>query len=203
MPFIAWPKLNSALALGTAWTLWRVGSLLRMITGCPTCTPKTCGEYLQPFWSSTTGVFGAWNVRSPRPSLTYTNAFWRPLPGPTMRTSEVVGPSGMHRGSESMRTTRGFSAVPSYLMDPVIVLSPGRGGGGSGAAAGSGVAGAELGCGLGDPQATTKTSANRANPPRTRINIDLPRYQPVRRSLGEGGSTAMNLEQQSNHSPRP
>ena len=61
-----------------------------------------------------------------------------------------------------MRTTRGFSAVPSYLMDPVIVLSPGRGGGASGAAAGagSGVAGAELGCGLGDPQATAKTRTN-------------------------------------------
>src|SRR4030095_15212376 len=109
--------------------------------------PKTWGWYLQPLWSSTIGVCGAWNFRSPRPSFTYTNAFCRPLPGPTRSTSDVFGPSGMQSGSESMRTTRGFSAVPSYLTVPVIVLSPGSGGGGAVAAAGAGsgvAAGAEL-----------------------------------------------------------
>jgi hypothetical protein len=75
-----------------------------------------------------------------------------------------------------MRTTRGFSAVPSYLTVPVIVLSPGNGGGAAGAAvgAGSGVAaGAELG--LGDPHAAAKTRTTR--PATTRVNIDLSGYQ--------------------------
>src|SRR5262245_58676178 len=82
----------------------------------------------------------------------------------------------MHSGSESMRTTRGFSAVPSYFTVPVMVLSPGSATGAAGAAvgAGSGVAaGAELGCGLGDPHAATNTRSTR--PAGTRLNIDLSR----------------------------
>ena len=59
-----------------------------------------------------------------------------------------------------MRMTRGFSEVPSNLTVPVIVLSPRSGVGAAGAAVGSGVAaGAELGCGLGEPHDAAMTSA--------------------------------------------
>ena len=63
-----------------------------------------------------------------------------------------------------MRTTRGFSDVPSYLTVPVIVLSPGSGAGAAGAAVGAlGVAaGAELGCGLGEPHAAATSECDRA-----------------------------------------
>src|SRR5262245_42502893 len=87
----------------------------------------------------------------------------------------------MHSGSESMRTTRGFSAVPSYLTVPVMVLSPGSGAAGAGAAvgAGSGVAaGAELGCGLGDPHAATNTRSARPAGG-TRVSIYLSRLANV------------------------
>jgi hypothetical protein len=88
----------------------------------------------------------------------------------------------MHSGSESIRTTRGFSAVPSYLTVPEIVLSPGSGGGGAGAAAGSGVAaGAELG--LGDPHATANTRMTSARATGTRLNIELSRYGFAARKL--------------------
>jgi hypothetical protein len=87
------------------------------------------------------------------------------------------------------RMTRGFSEVPSYLTVPVIVLSPGAVSGAAGAAVGSGVAaGAELVAGSAKPHAAAMSSANKAIPARTRINMDL---SPASREY------AMNLQRHS------
>jgi hypothetical protein len=88
-----------------------------------------------------------------------------------------------------------LSAVPSYLILPVIVLSPGSGAGAA-VGAGSGVAaGVDAGSGLGEPHAVASMSADRAIPARTRINIDLSPVLLVRQSLGEGGSVTRNETQ--------
>ena len=55
---VGWLKLNSRLAFGIEWTLCIAASLLATLTVWPTCTPRTCGMYWQPFWSSITVAAG-------------------------------------------------------------------------------------------------------------------------------------------------
>jgi len=48
---------------------------------CPVMTPMTCGLYMQPPWSSVTGVDGTCQLRSGRPDFTHTNAYFTVLFG--------------------------------------------------------------------------------------------------------------------------
>src|SRR3954454_5499682 len=54
--------------------LWLVPSLFFIATGWPTIAATTWGSYIQPTWSSTTGVCGASHLPFGRPAFTQTNA---------------------------------------------------------------------------------------------------------------------------------
>src|SRR5437868_2302406 len=108
--------------------LWSVGSLLRISIGWPTCTPKTCGRYWQPFWSSTRAVLGTGNLRLPRPSFTYTKTFWSDPSADTI-TASVFASGFMHRGSDDMTIGCEAGAVPMNVIlpptDPAVAGSTG------------------------------------------------------------------------------
>src|SRR5207245_11562678 len=80
-----------------------------------------CGEYMQPFWSSSTGVFGASKVRLPRPSLTYTITFAR-SPEASVTTSSVAPQPGWtlaQNWSAPMLIFFVFGAGPSSFTAPL------------------------------------------------------------------------------------
>src|SRR4051812_13094737 len=68
-------SFHSWFTCGRGWILWLVGSLFLISICCPVMTPITCGLYVQPPWSSATGVVGTCQVLSGRPDFTHTNAY--------------------------------------------------------------------------------------------------------------------------------
>ena len=58
MPCRGCPMLNSWLTVGRGWMLCRVSSELRILRGWPARTVMMCGEYMHPFWSSSTASVG-------------------------------------------------------------------------------------------------------------------------------------------------
>src|SRR5262245_15290061 len=99
-------------------------------------TPRTRGEYMQPFWSSTAAVVGTGNVCASSPVFTYTKAFCS-LPSVTMMSSlnTVEGWSLAQFGSADMRIGLRSGAGPSKRTTPE---SEKVGPDGAGAAAGAG-----------------------------------------------------------------
>src|SRR4051794_27056924 len=86
-------------------------------------TPITCGLYMQPPWSSVTGVVGTCQLRSGRPDFTHTNAYFTVLFGLMTTSSEGVEP-GCARMQTGFADMSMFSAVglePSKEALPVAV----------------------------------------------------------------------------------
>src|SRR5215469_12808866 len=96
--------------------LWVVGSSFLIWTVWPAITPTTCGWYLQPLWSRTTGSLGTSNVRLPRPSFTYTNTFARSPLSATIFSASLVP---LHAGSWDMSIFWAFGAAPSNFTVPL------------------------------------------------------------------------------------
>src|SRR5207245_10911565 len=119
---------HSRLFFGTGWILCVVWSAFLTSNVWPAISVTMCGEYMQPFWSSSTGVFGASKVRLPRPSLTYTITFAR-SPEASVTTSSVAPPPGWTLAQNWSAPTLiffGFAAGPSIftvqLTEPTVTL---------------------------------------------------------------------------------
>src|SRR5579864_870886 len=113
-------SFHSRLSLGVGWMLCVVSSLFSILMGCPVITPRTWGWYWQPCWLMVTGSLGTSNVRSPRPSFTYTNTL-ATSPLSTTRDSEVLLP--LQAGSWLMSIFAGLGAVPLNLTVPLTVAT--------------------------------------------------------------------------------
>src|SRR4051812_6777470 len=72
-----WTSFHSALTLPTGWMLWLTGSELEMRRGWLVISARTCGVYLQRFWSSVTEVEGAAQLAAGSPDLTQTKVLRR------------------------------------------------------------------------------------------------------------------------------
>src|SRR4026207_2081193 len=84
--------------------------------------PITCGMYMQPFWSSTTGVLGAGQVLpAGSPFETQTRMLAMLLPGPRISTAAGTGPECFlaHTGSASIASGLRAGAFPVNVTDPL------------------------------------------------------------------------------------
>src|SRR5712692_3944225 len=114
--------------------LWVVGSLEITCSVWPTLMPRTCGLYMQPFWSSVTGSVGAATLYFSAPSFTYTKTLGRvpfefTSPSSTW-TAELCLPT--QTGSWSIWIVARFGLVPWKetlpVTEPTVAWSMGVGG---------------------------------------------------------------------------
>src|SRR5450830_949814 len=125
IPLTGIPRLKDSFFSGREWMLWSVSSLFRMSRLCPATMPKTCGWYVQPFWSMTAAVAGGGYVPE-IPDFTYTNTFARPLSGPTTTSSFATSP-GCDFAQKASADILNFSAAgtaPSKTILPVTEAEP-------------------------------------------------------------------------------
>src|SRR5450759_1049207 len=87
--------------------------------------PKTCGWYVQPFWSMTAAAAGGGYVPE-IPDFTYTKTFARPLSFPMTMSSRLTSP-GCDLAQKASADILNFSAAgtaPSKTILPVIEAAP-------------------------------------------------------------------------------
>src|SRR5512132_962157 len=125
IPLTGIPRLKDSFFSGREWMLWRVSSLFRMSRLCPATIPKTCGWYVQPFWSITAVAAGGAYVPEIA-DFTYTNTFARPLSGATTISSFATSP-GWFFAQKASADILNFSAAgtaPSKTILPVTEAEP-------------------------------------------------------------------------------
>src|SRR5580704_7066127 len=100
--------------------LWMVGALFLISMFCSAMIPITCGLYMQPFWSSETGVEGTCQVLSGKPDLTQTKAFFKVLLSLTTTSSDFAGVEWalLHAGTADISIVFAAGAVPSNMTLP-------------------------------------------------------------------------------------
>src|SRR5208282_5441077 len=103
-----------------------VGSSLTTCNGWFARTAKTCGIYMQPFCSTTTGCVGGSNVRSPNPSATNTITFCRSPFESVITSCAKTGEECClaQLGSAAMLISLGLGVTPSNRTVPFTLEAP-------------------------------------------------------------------------------